>query len=301
MDLKSITREDIRNMTDDEKRDFVRRLIHNEDSQIRAVLFDVDTQQTLSLEEMVEKKGEDEVVEMLVKGLSQHDAMAEAISGQGIAEALARVQSGQGTEEDYRMLSVFEHAVKHSPRHELSGHLTSILLDFICYYQKKHGLDISHVELDNIIGIIHTVSLINTPGLETTKFQNFMPNQLLSITDQIADDMLSSWEATLSTPYSDEMKYLACISLMRKLSAKIHNPLIDAQTLADVLDFDLDEINEIIEREKAMEDGHCDACGGDCGCATCQPATYDARNGSNEETEEPSDENDDMKNLMKGN
>lgn len=296
MDLKSLTREDISKMSEEEKRDFVRRLIHNEDSTIQAVLFDVSTGEQVSIQEMIERKGEEEVVEMLVSGLMHHDAIAETISGSKIAEALERVRNNTATDEDYQILEVVKRATKTSPLHNMGSHLTSILLDFLYYYQERHGIAITCFDLDTIVSVIQTVNAINNPELETYKFSGSSPKQILDITDAIADDMLSTWEATLTTPYSAEMKYLASLSLMRKLSEEVNKPLISAEALGDILGFDFDEIKEIVAREKAMDDDNhecaCDSCN-----STCKPATYDATNGSNESH----DENADMKNLLKEN
>ena len=96
MDIQHITKKDIAKMSEQERKDYIRELLHAKgDLAIKAVFFNPQTKETVDLRELAEKVGEEEAIEIASKIFSVQDIQQETCTGEEVKEILEKVMRGE--------------------------------------------------------------------------------------------------------------------------------------------------------------------------------------------------------------
>ena len=93
MDLTNfMSPDEFNKLSEDEKYEAIRNLIHmiNEDSQAKAVLFNPVENVTYSIEELIDKIGEEEVIKLLAKAIEEGNMSPKSISKEELKEIIER-------------------------------------------------------------------------------------------------------------------------------------------------------------------------------------------------------------------
>lgn len=256
MDFKSITGEQIKAMSEEEKREYVRELIHagQEDTGIKATFYNPSTDEALSLVEFANRMGEEKAIDIAVKALSSEWSAASTVTKEQLLELREKQVNGTATEEELRLLHMIDLSYEDSDEIQYQKNATGVILSLIKFAQDcpKFYPTIGDLALTSNLLILASMSL--TPDTQTHNYIGEL-DTLTKIAQDIGDDILDAWSKTLSVPMAPELIVAGLCQALAKVAIEADIVVPPAEHVFTYVGLDASEFCD-------EEDGpvHCHCC-----------------------------------------
>ena len=273
MDLTNfMSPDEFNKLSEDEKYEAIRNLIHmiNEDSQAKAVLFNPVENVTYSIEELINKIGEEEVIKLLAKAIEEGNMSPKSISKEELKEIIERKENGTATPEDERTLELFNRAIEDDEAIKLNKSLTAIVIELVDFTQNERHFAPTFGDFIATFNIIAVITGVFTEDSSLSKYKQMGPSIIHHMTEEIARDILDTWINTCSEVPDDYTMLCALLEATQIYANKVK--MCDAELYREVL-------HDILPDIEIDNDEECNCCHGDCHC--------ESENGSNKESKQP--------------
>lgn len=307
MDLSKISGEDIKKMSEDELRDYVRELIRadsEEQPDVKAAFLGPHGEH-VSLNALVDKMGEDAVVDLITKMFAESSGVkCHAITKEDYDAMLERVARGEELSDEERKIFDMISNELNGNMMEYQKHSLAALLHIIDFAQNEAGYDPSLVDLAILLHMLTAETLTNSPDTRLHMYKGGDLSVPMQMSQTMAEDIMSTWRATLTESPDHGTVILALASALIgeiiTFEKSIHKRLV-----LPPIDYlrEVTGLNE--EDDEENTDESCDCCNDECQCGDgeCQCGGEDCHckdeteNGSNDGKVVSFDEM--MRNMLK--
>lgn len=245
---------DFSEMTEEEKREYCRKLIHSSKAaNAIAAFFDPKSGRTIKMNEFVEKAGgEEEAIDKLVEIIDQTKSIT--LDDDDIRVIIEKIKNGTATEQEKAILkSIFKETGFENVQHFQSAEI-DILVDLIHHAQTRIGFDAPLDCLITPISVIAMASLACSGDEAVGKYKDSSPSMLLEILNQIGDDIYTTWKDSCEEEVNDSLVILSLLHVAAALAAKNHMPITKATDIADLLGIELDDVGAAINGSNDEEE-----------------------------------------------
>ena len=258
-------------MSRDEKKEFIRKLIREEQPSTRAAFFNPATGEMINLQDLARELGEDQAIEKVVDAIGNVETKSICVNQEQIQEIMGKFKRGECTKEEMAILKMIMSSISSSDHTQFLQHTMSVIMEIVKFSQNKIHYEPTLLDLLGVLDILFTVDMIYDESLETSRFQSGGPSVVAEIASNIGEDILSTWENSCSSIPSNELIVLGLISALRVVLRRNEFKFIKAETISDILGLDKISDDEDYEENGSNEDNDC----------------------------EPSNDDEDMRNLLK--
>ena len=227
-----------KSMSRDEKKEFIRKLIHEEQPNTKAAFFNPKTHEMINLQDYVRQVGEEEAIEKIVDAIGEADAKSICVTQEQVHELLEKFRRDECSEDEINILKMVASSIESSDHSQFMLNSMSILVEITKFAQDKIHYNPTLLDLFSIFDILTTVDMINDSKFEIAKYKQSGPDMLSTMADDIGDDIIKTWKFSCQSIPSDDMIILGLISAIKKLLAKNNSELIDADILSNLMDLD---------------------------------------------------------------
>lgn len=262
MEFTYLTPEEFAKLSDEEKTEYVRNLIHSEAANVHAAFLNPKTGETVEMRELVEQVGEERGIEIIKKALGS-STMSTSLTGADVKELLMKAKRGECTDEELAMLDYVMQDILNNNNHvQFEQHLIEFTLNLINYSQQVVKCNTEIVDLlSSDIALITSSNIANKDGA-LSKYTRDDVATIIEIYSQIADDIYNTWSASCTTLPAPELIIGGLLQLTTRIAAENNITFSKAEDIADVLGVDLDEL------DKDTENGSNEP------CEVCQPILH---------------------------
>lgn len=287
MDFTNLSSEDVKNLSPEEKREFVRSLIHSEAAEVHAAFFNPHTKQTVGMRELAEQIGEEEAIDLIVKMIDSAKTETLTMTKDEIKDLMLRAKRGDCTEHELHMLQYITERMEEEDNIQFERNFMDIVINLIDFAQSAVPYEPQLHDAYSAMVVLTVISMINSENSALAKYNNTDGPMVSEMATHIADDIYNTWSASCTSPVDTELVILGLLQLAAKLAFEKDYKFAKAQDMADAIGVDLsgefervgeDEIDEASEQDTAN--------GSNTEAKICQPIIHD-----------PSDEN--MRDLLK--
>ena len=284
---EKLASDEFKKLPEEEKRETISKLIHkiSKDSNAKAVLYNPITHKSCSLDELMNSIGEEKVIDLIILALDNADMATQSFTKEEIENAFERKSRGVATEEDEQMIKMFNSAVNSSENIQLNKNLTAIFVELITFLQEERNFYPSMGDLLATYNLIASITGVFSEGSSLEKYKSSGPVLVHKITNEMANDIINTWQQTCTEMPDDYMLLCALLEATQKVANRIQ--LCNAEVYQQVLGQIIEDVEE--------------SCNGDCEDCNCH---NDNTNGSNEtsKTVQPktySSKDQDMRTMLK--
>lgn len=277
-DPKYLSAEEIRNLSTEEKREFVRSLIHSEAVDVRTAFFNPQTKQRVELKDLVEQIGEEKTIELLVKAFEDETAGAMAATSKDFRELLEKAERGECTEEELGMLDFIRSTMEQDEMVQV-GHC---YLDAICsvtdFAQTDLSYEPTYSDFLSSISIFVMVSLVHSEDNALSKYSDKDAPLVAEMVNQIGTDIYDTWKDSCSELPEPELIVAGLILQANKIASEAGLKLPKAIKIANALGISLVDSNDSDDdTTNGSNEEHC--------CDICQPNIYKSSSKNDEDKE----------------
>jgi len=257
MEFRPMSSDEIKNLSTEEKKEFVRALL-SESSHVTAAFIDPETGKSYNFSELVEAKGEEEAIDIIIKVLESSSTKTMALTGEQVNELLSKARKGECTEDELDMLKMILSSSKLEDTDfmQFQESFMAMLLDLTNYAQKEIGYKPSLYDVVTPISILTTVSGLLSETSSIHKYAHMSPPALTNMVNQLGKDIYDTWKASCTSEVDKELVILGLFHLIEKLAIECSVELHDAKEIATSLSVPIRDISD---------DNECECCG-DCNC-----------------------------------
>jgi hypothetical protein len=249
---------DFSEMTEEEKREYCRKLIHSSKAaNAIAAFFDPKSGRTIRLSEFIERAGsEEEAIDKLVDIIDHTQSIT--LNDDDVHELIEKVKNGKATDQEKLILkSIFKETGFENIQHFQSAEI-DILVDLIHHAQTRIGFDAPLECLITPISVIAMASLACSGDEAVSKYKDSSPTVLLEILNQIGNDIYTTWKDSCEEEIDTSLIILSLLHVASALAAKENMLIAKSTDIADLLGIELDDVDAAIhgsnnEEESAMD------------------------------------------------
>ena len=245
-------------MSRDEKKEFIRKLIREEQPSTRAAFFNPATGEMINLQDLARELGEDQAIEKVVDAIGNAETKSICVNQEQIQEIMGKFKRGECTEEEMAILKMIMSSISSSDHTQFFHHTMSVIMEIVKFSQDKIHYEPTLLDLLGVLDILFTVDMIHDESLETSRFQSGGPSVVAEIASNIGEDILSTWENSCSSVPSNELIVLGLISALRVVLRRNEFKFIKAETISDILGLDKISDDEDYEENGSNEDDDCE-------------------------------------------
>ena len=245
-------------MSRDEKKEFIRKLIREEQPSTRAAFFNPATGEMINLQDLVRELGEDQAIEKVVDAIGNAETKSICVNQEQIQEIMGKFKRGECTEEEMAILKMIMSSISSSDHTQFLQHTMSVIMEIVKFSQDKIHYEPTLLDLLGVLDILFTVDMIYDESLETSRFQSGGPSVVAEIASNIGEDILSTWENSCSSVPSNELIVLGLISALRVVLRRNEFKFIKAETISDILGLDKIDDDEDYEENGSNKDDDCE-------------------------------------------
>lgn len=244
-----------KSMSREEKKEFIRKLIHEEQPGTKAAFFNPSTGEMVNLREFVNEVGEEEAIEKIVDAIGNADTQSICVTQDQVHELLEKFKRGECSDEELSVLKMIVSSITSSDNSQFVQHVMSVIINIVKFAQEDIHYNPTLADLFSVIDMLTTVDVVHDEKLETHKYQQSGPAILTEISSNIGDDIMNTWRASCSEVPADELVVLGLISAIRKILVKADIELLSADTFLNILGLDdLDDSSDDTENGSNTED-----------------------------------------------
>lgn len=277
-DPKYLSAEKIKNLSPEEKREFVRNLIHSEAVDVRTAFFNPQTKQRVELSDLVEQLGEEKAVELIAKAFDNDTAGTMTATTKDYQELLRKAERGECTEEELGMLE-FIHSTMEQDVTVQVGHC---YLDAICnvtdFTQTELSYEPKYSDFLSAISIFTMVSLVHSEDNALSKYTNKDAPLVAEMVNQIGTDIYDTWKDSCSELPEPELIMAGLILQANKIASEAGLKFPKATKIADALGIPIVNSHD-------SDDDDANGSNEECHCNVCQPNIYKSSSKDDEDKE----------------
>lgn len=227
-----------KSMSREEKKEFIRKLIHEEQPNTRAAFFNPKTHEMINLQDFVRQVGEEEAIEKIVDAIGQADTQSICVTQDQVHELIEKFKKGECSEEELTVLKMISSSIASSDHSQFLQHTMSVIVEIIKFSQEKIHYEPTLMDLLSVFDVLMTVDMINDSTLETGRYMQSGPSVLCNIATDIGNDIVDTWKASCQSVPSDEMIVLGLMSVIKNILAKKDIKFIDANIVSNLMDLE---------------------------------------------------------------
>lgn len=246
-------------MSRDEKKEFIRKLIREEQPSTRAAFFNPVTGEMINLQDLARELGEEQAIEKIIDAIGNAETKSICINQEQIQSIMSKFKRGECTEEEMTILKMVMSSVSSSDHTQFLQHTMSFIMEIVKFSQEKIHYEPTLLDLLGALDILFTVDMIHDESLETSRFQSGGPSVLAEISSNIGEDILSTWEKSCSSVPSNELIVLGLIAALRRVLQREDFKFIKADVISDILGLDKISDDEDYEENGSNTDDDCES------------------------------------------
>ena len=275
MNLKEFNPEEFNNLSLEEKKEFVRKLIHSEAAY--AAFYNADTNESVSIKGLVDELGEEEALEIIIKAMETSVAETKTITREELKALIEKANRGECTENELDMLNFITNQILSENNVEFERCWMDSTLNLIHYAQKHINYS---PKLDDVLAaciVLFTISGTKIKDGALSKYTVGDSKLITEICGQIADDIYDTWKVSCSSLPAPELIVVSLLQLAARIAHDNKLEFCKATEISELLNVSLDKIDDTENGSNTDFDSD-----------ICKPKTYHSM-----------DEDREMRNLLK--
>lgn len=276
MDFKKMSPEEIKNLSYEEKKEFVRKLINSEAADIHAAFFNAATKEAVDIKGLVERIGEEEALDIIIKALDKQINTI-SLDEDDVVNLVEKSMRGECTEEEQALLDVIMKDMNQNNHIQFEHYWLEETLNLIYHAQTKVKYNPKLLDLLSACTVLFYLSGISSNNGALSKYTPDNIGMVSEICNQIGNDIYDTWKASCTSMPEPELIICSLLHLARDIANKNNIEFANAKTIANLLGITFEDDDDIENGSNKTSD-----------CNICQPATYN-----------PTDEDREMRDLLK--
>lgn len=262
MDIKRLTSEEINNLSTEEKKEFIRSLIHSEDVKTGIVFHNATTNETLDIKDLAEAIEEEELLDTIVQALEKAETKTLALTGTEIKELMKKALIGECSPEELSALEFVTSQLEQEDSIQFGHHWLDSTLSLIHFAQ-----DTVHYNptLDDMLSAASILVSLSNMFIEGNSFSKYNPSDIEIISEmssQIANDIYNTWKDSCEELPEPELIVVGLLRLASKIAQGNKLKFCKATDISNMLGITLfdeeDDENQDTENGSNEQD--------DCAC-----------------------------------
>lgn len=286
MDIQNLTEKDIKNLSLEEKKEFVRNLIHSEAA--CAAFFNPLTKETIKMDELVEHMGEEKAIEMMVAALEKIDTKSISLEAKDIKELEQKARRGECNSDELAMLEFVHKEVMAKDSVQFEHNHIQLTCDMINYVQQNIGYTPGFDDLISSMVVLTLISRIHTKGSLMNKYEHADPTAVSEMIHLTANDIYDTWKASCSSESNPELVVISLLHLASKIAHEENMIIPDIKDIAPYLEVSIDNLDD--DSDDDTENGSNEMPN------VCQPVSYTS---ASESSYMSDDKDEEMRDLLK--
>jgi hypothetical protein len=269
MDITKIqSSEDFAKLTPEEKKEYVRELIHAKAAGITAAFHNPTTHERMSVDELVEELGEEKVVEMISEALEGVPMETMSVSSDDFHKLMQKEKLGTITETEEAMLNFLKEQMMFEPPVQFERTLIGFLCELIEYGQVEQNFNARYVDIIAAMQAFLYVSMrLDGEHNLLGALRDMDVEAMREIETQLSADILNTWKASCTQEVSPALTLLGLLNAASMVAKDMGLELPNGHIL-----------NATMNPTFGMPDEDDDE---DTNCSNtppnvCKPATYNA-------------------------
>ena len=247
--MEYLSPDEFKNLSSEEKKEYVRKLIHSEAAEVHAAFYNPVTGETVDAKGLVEEVGEEEALDIITRALESCDITPTKLTGEDIKKLLEKAHRGECTEEELVMLDFIKsHILESGDDVQFQKAFMEEFVGLLYFSQESVGYNPKISDLLTATIILLTTSGTLSENGPLSKYRIQDAGMITDMCGQIADDIYSTWEATCASLPDPELIVISLIQLATKIAFENEILLSSAKDLADTMHLsvleDIDEMQE---------------------------------------------------------
>ena len=247
---------DFSEMTETEKREYCRKLIHSSKAaNAVAAFFDPSTGRTIKMNDFVEMAGSEEVaIDKLVEIMEECHMNSVTLDDDDVKEIMEKVRNGEATEQEAAMLKSILKEIGVEDMQQFQSAAIDILVDLIHHAQTKIKFRAPLECLFTPVLTIAMASLACSEDKTISKYKDSSPAILFEMLNQVGEDIYTTWKDSCEEEVDDSLVILSLLHVAATLAAKNKMFIAKSTDIADLLGIDLEPMNGIINGSNKNEE-----------------------------------------------
>lgn len=208
--------DNFKNLSEEEKKEFVRELIHSEAAK-SAAFYNPITGDFVSADGLVEHLGEEKAIEIIMNTFD--DARSVSLTNEDVAELIMKAEKGECTEEELRLLDFVTDKIMKTDDHlqfekawlETTVDLLNFVQKEVGYFPKVHDL------LTGALILVSTSGMVSDKG-GLSKYDFTDVPIITEMSAQVADDIYDAWKNSCTSLPDPEITVIGLLNLALKIA-----------------------------------------------------------------------------------
>lgn len=244
----------IKDMTLDEKKEFVRNMIRDQSPSTQSAFYDPQSGRTINVKEFAKTVGEETAVEILAEMLDKSDISKPIRVTADEADALFdKFNKGQCTPEELETVEMLMQASSATNGVEFTHQLLVLLIDFLSNAQTEIKYDASIKDMFGAFDLLIMTNFAITGRSQSSRYLSNL-SELMSITEEIGTDILNTWENSCENVPDDDMIILALLAAVRIKLIENNYIFNNAESIRDTLQ--IETLDELCDKQETL----CEEC-----------------------------------------
>ena len=233
--MKYLETEEFISLSSEEKKEYIRNLIHSEAAGFHAAFLNPDTGTVIEARELIEKLGEEKALEVIVKAIESEESKTKAFTGKDIKSLVEKAQKGMCTPDEMSMLNfIMEDILNNDKSIHFEFDFTELALNVINHFQKDGNPTLSSM-LFACTNLILTSSILNENGSLTDKYTINDLSVVNEMCNCVSEDIYDTWKASCKSLPNPEIVISALLRLATKIANENNITFGKADDIANVL------------------------------------------------------------------
>lgn len=262
MNIEGINLKKIDNLSREEKRELVRKLIHSEaaDIGVSAAFFNSKTKESMDMKGLVERVGEERAIDIIVEAIDSGSSKVKSIDVEDLVELREKAKRGECTEAELALLDFVNNKINdtESMRLHFSKNLTQSTISLIDYTRKNINFN---PKLEDVLSACAVLVIISGMFSNNSGLSKYTPNDfdiVSQIITQIQEDIYDTWKASCESLPDPELIVASLLQLATRIAIENKLELSDMRSVSDAMNIPLfsDEDEEDDDTENGSNESY---------------------------------------------
>lgn len=251
--MKYLETEEFISLSSEEKKEYIRNLIHSE-AAFHAAFLNPATGKVVEARELIEHLGEEKALDLIVRSIEDKATDTQAFTGEDIKKLIEKAQRGQCTKEELAMLNfIVDDIISKDENVHFEFDFMEFVLNIINHFQKAGNPKLSSM-LFSCTNLILTSSMFDESGSLSEKYT---PNDVSIVNEMcncVSEDIYDTWKASCNSLPNPEIIIIALLKLATRIAGENNITFGKASDVANVLGISLEDDTE----NGSNEQNNCD-------------------------------------------
>lgn len=250
-DFTNMTPEEFNNLSRDDKKEYLRKLIHSTDeaAEIHAAFYNPQTGENISVMDLVEQIGEDKALDAIVEALEHTNITPIRLTEDKIKELIEKDKKGLCSEEEKHLIEFLTQTMAGSNRDNhiaFQNNMLDMVVNLIDYAQRRIKYQPVVADVLSATAVMLMSSGFANEGSYLSKYNNRNDDIeiVTEMCDQIGNDIYDTWKESCETLPDAEIIVLSLLHLACKISLQNDMKLASAIEMAKDMGIELDTVDE---------------------------------------------------------